>query len=459
MISAADVEDLTGRVRGPVLVPQDEGYAQEVTGFNLAGVARPEVVVGATGTEDVVAAIGWASAHGCPVGVQATGHGADEPMEGGLLITTTRMQEVEVDPGRRTARVGAGVRWRSVLAASLPHGLIGLNGSSTDVGVIGYTLAGGLPVLGRTFGWAADRIRAAELVTPDGVLHHLDADHEPELFALLRGGKGNLGVVTSLSFELVPLQAFYGGGIFYPGADAHQVLDAFSTWAPALPPQANTSIALLRLPDMPMVPDPLRGQFLVHLRFAWAGDPEDGAQSLAPMRAVSHPVLDTAGPMDYRDVDRIDMDPTDPVPLFHTGGFLAAFNISTVEDLLAVAGPGADFPVVAVEIVQMGAAFARPASVPDAVHGREAACFLGVIALLVPPVAQAVPAAVGTLLEAMAPHAPSGVFVNHYGFPPTEAERARAWPAEAYTRLVETKTALDPQNLLRYQHVVGQGHR
>ncbi len=457
MISTADVEELTRRVHGPVLVPQDEGFVREVAGFNLAGVARPEVVVGATGTEDVVAAMGWASTHRCPVGVQATGHGADEAMEGGLLITTTRMQEVEVDPGQRTARVGAGVRWRSVLEATLPHGLIGLNGSSTDVGVVGYTLAGGLPILGRTFGWAADRLRAAELVTPDGALHHLDAEHEPELLALLRGGKGNLGVVTSLTFELVPLDGFYGGGIFYPGADAHRVLSAFSTWAPALPEQANTSIALLRLPELPVVPEPLRGQFLVHLRFAWVGDPDEGVQVLAPMRAVSHPVLETVGPMDYREVDRIDMDPADPVPLLHTGGFLAAFDTGAVEDLLAVAGPGKDFPVVAVEIVQMGAAFAHPGQVPDAVHGRGAGCFLGVVALLVPPVAQAVPAAVNTLLEAMAPHAPSGVFVNHYGFPDTEADRARAWPADAYARLVQAKAALDPDNLLRYQHVVGQG--
>lgn len=459
MISAADVDELTGRVRGPVLVPDTEGFAQEVTGFNLAGVARPNVVVGATGTEDVVAAMGWAGAHRCPVGVQATGHGADQAMEGGLLITTSRMQDLDVDPVHRTARVGAGVRWRNVLEATLPHGLIGLNGSSTDVGVVGYTLGGGLPILGRTFGWAADRILAAELVTPDGAVHRLDADHDPELFGLLRGGTGNLGIVTSLAFELVPLDGFYGGGIFYPGADAHQVLTAFSSWAPALPPQANTSVALLRLPDLPMVPDPLRGQFVVHLRFAWAGDPDQGAQALAPMREVSHPVLDTAAPMDYGEVDRIDMDPTEPVPLFHTGGFLADFGTDAVQDLLAVAGPGQDFPAVAVEVVQMGAAFSHPGQVPDAVHGRGADCFLGVVALLVPPVAESVPAAVEALLQAMAPHAPGGVFVNHYGFPDTEAERARAWPAEAYERLVQAKTALDPQNLLRFQHVVGQGHR
>ncbi|NKX49516.1 FAD-dependent oxidoreductase, partial [Arthrobacter deserti] len=188
MISEPDIQELKNAVRGPVLLPGDAGFEQEVAGYNLAVVHRPDVAVGVTDAADVSAAMKWAAARRMPVGVQATGHGANQVMEHGLLMTTGRMQELDVDPARRTARVGAGVRWRQVIDAAVPHGLIGLNGSTTDAGVVGYTLGGGLPVLGRVFGFAADHVPSIDIATPDGQLRTVDARNEPELFGLLRGG-------------------------------------------------------------------------------------------------------------------------------------------------------------------------------------------------------------------------------------------------------------------------------
>ena len=100
------------------------------------------------------------------------------------------------------------------------------------MGVVGFTLGGGLPILGRAYGFAADRVRSIDVVTPDAQLRTVDADHEPELFEVLRGGKGNFGVVTALEFELVEMPEFYGGGLMYPGADADAVLTAFRAWLP-----------------------------------------------------------------------------------------------------------------------------------------------------------------------------------------------------------------------------------
>jgi len=456
MISRTDVEDLLLQVCGPVLLPGDEGFAEEIAGFNLASVHHPDLVVGADDAGDVITAVEWAAAHHEPVGVQATGHGADQPMEGGLLVTTRRMQELEVDvPGRR-ARIGAGVRWRRVIDAIAPHGLGVLNGSSSHAGAVGYTLGGGLPVLGRVFGFAADWVRGLDVVTPDGRLRSVDAGHEPELFALLLGGKGNLGVVTSMTLELVPLGDLYGGGLFYPGEDAQEVLSAFSRWAPDLPEHASTSVALRWMPHDPSVDPRLNHRMLVHLRFCSVGGASEGARVLEPMREVSRPLLDTVGPMDYRDIDRVHLDATQPGLYVLTGEFLREFDAAAIAALLQHAGPGSGSPLPEVGIRLMGGALSRPSAVDDAVSGRDSAFFLELIGWLAPHVAERTPPALAALLQALSPWSTGRAFVNLHGVPGDERERARAWSQEVYERLVRAKAVYDPDNLLRFQHVVGQ---
>lgn len=454
-ISPTALAELAHQVTGPVLTAQDDGYERETTAYNLATAIRPDVVVGAVDADDVTAAVAWAAAHHVPIGVQATGHGADQPMQGGLLINTARLQECTVDPDTRTARVGAGVRWRTVLEAAVPHGLACLNGSTTDVGVVGYTLGGGMPVLGRTFGFAADRARSFDLVTPDGAHRTVDPEHEPELFGLLRGGKGNLGIVTAMEFELVPLDGLYGGGIFYPGADAHEVLTAWSRWCTALPETVSTSIALLRLPEMDIVPEPLRNQFVVHLRYTCTADEEESARLLSPMRAVSHPVMDTVGPMSYRDVDAIHMDPPVPLPYLDAGRLLEDMGEATVGALLAHAGPGTDCPLLLVEVRLLGGALGRaPEGPADLVAGRQGAYLINLVGLAVPPAAEQVPQAITGLLDALDGHVSDRTLVNFQGALGGEPGSAHAWTDEGHTRLLAAKADYDPENLLRFQHAV-----
>lgn len=454
-IPPADVEELGRQIAGPVLTPQDDGYERETAAYNLATPIRPDVVVGAVDADAVAAAVAWAAARRVPVGVQATGHGADGPMQGGLLISTARLQECTVDPEARTARVGAGVRWRSVLEASVPHGLVGLNGSTTDVGVVGYTLGGGLPVLGRTFGFAADHVRSADVVTPDGRRRTVDATHEPELLGLLRGGKGNLGVVTAMEFELLPLDGLYGGGIFYPGDDARQVLTAWSRWTADLPETVSTSIALLRLPAMDIVPEPLRDRFVLHLRYACTAGDEEGERLVAPMRALSDPVMDTVGPMSYRDVDAIHLDPPEPIPYRETGRLLDDLDDDAVDALLGQAGPGTDCPVTLIEIRLLGGALARtPEGVADLVAGRDGRYVIGLVGLVVPPGGERVPAAIESILTALAGHVSERTLVNFQGSVDGDGDSSRSWTEEGHARLLAAKNTYDPDNLLRFQHAV-----
>jgi hypothetical protein len=456
MMTETALQELRQCIRGPVLLPGETGFEQEVAAYNLATIHHPDIAVGVTDAADVVATMKWAAANGVPVAVQATGHGADGVMQGGLLMTTSRMQDFDFDVEKRVARAGAGVKWRKVIDAIVPHGLMALNGSTTDVSVVGYSLGGGMPVMGRVFGFAADHVRSLDIVTPDGQLRSVDPDHEPDLFALLRGGKGNLGIVTSMTFDLFPLQDFYAGGIFYPGTDAQEVLTAFSQWAPTMPDNVSTSVALLRLPDMEIIPEPMRNQFFVHLRYCYVGDADAGARVLAPMRAVSHAVVDMVGPMSYLDIDQVHMDPPVPVPFVHTGEFLSAFDGDVIAALLEHAGPGTDCPLLEIEIRLMGGAYTWPSKIMDAVSGRDEPFILVLIGLMAPPYIGAIPGSIASILKAMAPYSSGRTFVNMHGLPRDEADKARAWSAEVYARLVQAKSLYDPDNLLRYQHSIGQ---
>ena len=121
-------ERLARQVSGAVLDGSDPVAAAEAAGFNTAVTHSPSVVVAAESADDVAAAVRYATEVGSRVAVQATGHGAAHAVDGAVLVTTARMQGVRVDPVDRTARVEAGVRWRSVIDAAVPHGLAPLSG-------------------------------------------------------------------------------------------------------------------------------------------------------------------------------------------------------------------------------------------------------------------------------------------------------------------------------------------
>jgi FAD/FMN-containing dehydrogenase len=447
-----DTTELERNVTGHVLKQGQPGYDDETATFNLAFRHTPDVVVAARSAGDVAAAVRWAGERSIPVGVQATGHGPTAPVTEGLLVSTRGMDQVQVDAAAGTARVAAGVKWRRLLDAAAEHGLAGLCGSTSDVGVVGYTLGGGLPVLGRTFGFCSDHVRGFEVVTGDGALHEVTVEDGSELSWALRGGKGNVGIVTSIELDLVPVTDIYGGGIFYRGEDVPAVLRLFAEWTKALPETFNTSLALLRLPPLPDIPEPLRGQFVAHLRVAFLGDDSEGARLLAPMRGVAEPMIDTVGRMPYTQLDNIHQDPDHPVPAYEGSTLLRHLGPGPVDTILEYAGPGADCPLLQVEIRLMGGALSRNAS--DAVGGRDAAYALIMIGIMVPPFADLVPGAMRELVEAVAPYGTGGSLVNLHGVPTDARDRARPWSAEAFERLQRAKATYDPANLLRFGHAV-----
>ena len=259
-------------ITGPVLRPADAGYAAEIAAFNPAVTRRPGHR-GRRARARTTSSPPWRvpAPTGCPSGSRAPATAAPPDPAAPVLLSTRRLDAVTVDPRARTARVGAGATWAQVLAAAAPHGLTALTPSSTRVGVAGYTLGGGLGLLGRRYGFAADHLRRLRLVTADGRPHEIDADRAPELHWALRGaGRTGFGVVTELEFALFPLTRLYGGGIVWPAAAAADVLHAWREWAPTLPDEAGTSVALLRVPRDAGWPAPLHDRTVVHVRFTGA---------------------------------------------------------------------------------------------------------------------------------------------------------------------------------------------
>jgi FAD/FMN-containing dehydrogenase len=243
-------------------------------------------VVAATNAAEVRAAVLAARDRDLPVSVYATGHGTHAPAEGALVVSTSAMAEVLVDPDRRVAHIGPGARWEQVLAAAAPFGLAPLSGSHADVGVAGYTLGGGMGWLGRRFGLASDSLLRADVVSADGELVRATADRNGDLFWALRGGGGNFGVVTSLEVRLFDVPQVYAGTALFPIARAGAVLEYYRDWGAELPDELSTTIVLLRESPDPSIEGPV-----LAVRAVYAGPRPDALVALRPLWEVAGPAL------------------------------------------------------------------------------------------------------------------------------------------------------------------------
>lgn len=443
-VRPAPLDDLRARVTGTVAEPHEPAYEELVTPWNLAIEMRPSAVVAVRSAADVAETVAFARRHGMTVGVQATGHGAITSIAGHLLIVTRDLDEVTVHAGERWARVGAGVKWLRVIEAAAPHGLAPLNGSSSDVGVVGYTTGGGVGPMARTYGLAADRVRAFEVVTGDGQLRRVTPERHPDLFFALRGGKGAGGIVTAVEFDLLPLPTFYGGAVYFDGADIPAVIERWRAWSATLPEQATTSFVILQLPDAPDFPPPLAGRMSIGVRFLWVGDEAEGARLLDQMRTVAPVLIDDVAVKPYTAVDSVHADPVDPLPVVDRGLLLRELSDETVRRLLDLAGPGSPSPQIMVEVRQLGGAYAREGQHPSAFVHRAAGYSVLVVGLAPDP--RVVPH-VHALFTALADWDTGGIWPN-FGPPHDDATALRAYGSATLARLAEVAERYDPDGVL-----------
>ncbi|MCP3423138.1 FAD-binding oxidoreductase [Nocardioides pinisoli] len=447
--AAVPFAELDALTIGTVAVPGEKKYDALVSPWNVAVPVRPAAVLAAHDAQDVVEAVQFAARHGLRVTPQATGHGPMADLTTGLLVTTKELDEVVIHPEEGWARAGAGVKWLKVVEAAAPHGLAPLSGSITDVGIVGYTTGGGLGPMARTYGLAIDKVRAIEVVTGDGVLRRVTPTEHPELFFALRGAKGMLGIITAIEFDLVEQPRFYGGSMWFDGADAPAVIDAWRAWSAELPEEGTTSFALFQLPEMEGVPPMLAGRLTLSVRYVWTGSAEDGERWFAAMRAAAPVILDDVSEKPYTAIDSVHTDPLDPTPAYEAGHVLADFTAETADALLALTGPGVPSPQILVEVRQLGGAYARPGEHPSAFASRDAAYSLLVVGIAGIP---GVEDHAGAILDAMAPWVGTHRLPN---FTFTPEEYADAYDEVTLARLRRARRTYDPDGVLMIGSVLG----
>lgn len=442
-------------VAGPVLTPGSDGYAAECATADPHRPLRPTAVVGATGEDDVRKAVSFAAWQGLPVAVKSAAHQVVGSADGGLLITTGRMKSLSVEAATRSVRAGAGVLWDEVVARTAPLGLAPVMGSAPGIGVVGYTLGGGLsPLLGRTHGYAADHVLRVKVVTADGELRTVTPEREPSLFWALLGGKGNFGVVTEIEFRVFPVTRFQGGGIFFAGERLAGVLEAWRRWVATVPEEMSSSLAVRPMPGLASVPRALRGSSVVHVRIGHLGAAEECDRLVAPLRAAAPVLLDTVGTRPVTAFGEIHQDAADPLSPVHRTVALRALPREAADVLVRLAGPGSVRRPARLEIRALGGALDREPEVPNAVASRGVPFVVVVSAAGGGERAGALGAELARAVGGLAPWAADRSVVNFLSAQEAtdeEAVRAAYGPVR-YSRLAEVKRHYDPANLFRFNH-------
>ena len=362
------------RITGDVVTPEDPRWEQARLAWNLAVDQRPALIAFPESPNDVIETMRYARANGMRVAAQGTGHGAVAlgPLENTVLVKTSRLRRVEIQPRAQVARAEAGVEWQEVVAAAAEHGLLALHGSSPDVGVVGYTLGGGIGWLGRKHGLAANSVTAIELVTPDGMLRRVDADNEPDLFWALRGGGGNFGIVTAIEFRLYRYTEAYAGWLWWPVERAGEVLQAWRRWTQSGLPDEITSIGrIMQFPPLPQLPEQIRGKSFVVVEAAYTGDEESGAELLRPLRELQ-PVRDTFAVVPIQELAHLHQDPPHPVAGAGDGMLIRELTAEAIDEFVRLAGPEGRSPLVSVELRHLGGALATASPAHGALSSLDA---------------------------------------------------------------------------------------
>jgi hypothetical protein len=423
---------------GPVWTPETDGYDDARLGFQRLNPHRPAYIVGAASAQDIQTAVLFARENGLKVAVRAKGHGHLNPLDGGVLITTDRLNTVDADPETRTAWIEAGATWKQVIEAAAPHGLAPLSGSFPNLGAVPYILGGGLGLMARQYGYAADHVRRIELVTPDGVLRN--AEDDPDLFWALRGGIGNFGIVIRLQIDLFAVTTLYGGSLYYDLAANPAVLETWREWTQTVPGNVTSAVAVLVFPDLPQVPEPLRGKQVAQIQLSIL---DGGEELIRPLREIGEPVVDTVGELPYTESAKIFAEP-DRADAFSSRNVL--LNALDPEALDTVR-TGSNASKCIIGIRHLGGALAKEPELPNAMGHRDAQYSVTVLSIG----EQDQSARHRAVLEPFRPHV-IGRLLNFSSASLDEADLRAAFDEGDYDHLWELRARYDADELLQPNH-------
>jgi len=446
-------DPLRGLCSGAVHLPGDLGYDAARMPWNVAVDQRPAAVAYPADADEVSAVVRAAATCGLRVAPQGTGHnaGALGPLDDCVLLRTSAMTSVHIDPVRRVARVGAGVLWLDVVEAAAAHGLAALHGSSPDVAVVGYSLGGGIGWYARQLGMAANSVLSVDLVLGDGSQIRADEHTNPDVFWAIRGGGGNFGIVTSMEFRLFDIDTAYAGMLLWDQRHAERVLRAWAAWTVDAPDCVTTSFRMMNLPPLPELPDFLRGRQLVVIDGAVLGEDAHAEEILRDLRALE-PEMDTFARVSVASLVRLHMDPEGPTPGVSASTMLAELPDAAIESFLALTGPGSGSALLAAELRQLGGALGRPADHAGALPLLDGRFVLFAVAIAATPEMGARGHADAmALVDTLSSYSSGRDYLN---FAETPVDVRKSFPEETWERLVQIRSLVDPAGRLVANHPV-----
>jgi len=444
--SSVSIAKLRADVGGRVIGPDDPEYDEARTPFYGGIDRRPAAIVRVKDDMDVARVVSMARETELELAVRSGGHSIPGHCvsEGGIVIDLADMRALEIDVEARTAWAQTGLTALEFTTAAAEHGLGVGFGDTGSVGIGGITLGGGVGYLVRKYGLTIDDLLAADIVTADGDVRRVDAEHEPDLFWAIRGGGGNFGVATRFGFRMHEIDTVVGGMLLLPANV--DTIAGFMAEAEAAPDELSSIANVMPAPPMPFVPEEAHGKLVVMALMTYAGDPEAGQGALAPFRALAEPIADLLRPMPYPEVYPPEDEEYHPVATARTM-FVDTIGRAEAETILEHLATSTAMMGVA-QLRTLGGAMARVPADATAFAHRQSKIMVNVAALYERPDEVAVH---GPWVEAFAAalrQGDDGAYVNFLG-DEGEARIRAAYPGSTWDRLRQIKARYDPTNLFR----------
>lgn len=442
------ISDLRQAVRGQVIAPEDSGYDEERASFYGKFDRRPAVIVRPADAADIIHIVALARETGLELAIRSGGHSlaGHSTTEGGILLDLSSMKGLDIDVENRTAWAEAGLTAGEYTEVAGKHGLATGFGDTGRVGIGGLTVGGGIGYFVRKYGLTIDQLLAAEIVTADGQLLHIDADHHPDLFWAIRGGGGNFGIVTRFQFQLHEVDTIVGGMMILPGTP--DVVEALLKAADAAPEELSAIANIMVAPPMPFLPKESEGKIIVMLLMAYVGDTSKGEEAIAPFRALG-PLADMVKTMPYPEIYKLmEMDGAGPAQEVSRSFFFDRVDRGVAEAIVEQLR-ASTAPMAVAQFRVLGGAMARvPADATAFAHrDRRFMAALGAIFENADETAEY--EAWLDRYAAALDQGNHGVYVNFLG-DEGESRRHEAYPEATWKRLAAVKAKYDPANLFRH---------
>jgi FAD/FMN-containing dehydrogenase len=443
---------LRARLTGQLITPDSADY-DAARATPLRDSRAPLAVVRVASAEDVAAVVDLAREHALPLAVRSGGHSVAgySVIDGAIVVDFSAMKRVTIDPGARTARVQPGATSGDLAGPAHEYGLALSTGDTHSVGMGGLVTGGGVGFMVRKYGLAIDNLLAAEVVLASGEIVTASETSHPDLFWAIRGGGGNVGIVTEFTFRLAPVDRILGGDLMLPATPA--VIRGYLDYAATAPEDLTMIAHVMHAPPAPYVPSDRVGELVLSILVTWSGDLDEGERALAPLRALATPVADAVAPMPYPGIYAFTAHQAEPHRASLRMMFADALSDDSIDRVLA-AMREASSPYSIVQLRGLGGAYGRVPADATAFAHRQRRYFVAVIAIWLDPAEDPAPhrAWTAALWEAIR-HEGNGVYVNF--LEDEGAARIReAYPGGTWERLAEVKRRYDPDNLFRFNQNV-----